>query len=58
MAAVYKRGSVWWVRFRINGEHIRRSAKTMKKAEAQAYLLRLMEEHAQAARGETVRSTC
>lgn len=53
MAGVYKRGSVWWVRFRMNGEHIRRSAKTMKKAEAQAYLSRLIEEHAQAVRGET-----
>ena len=53
MAAVYKRGSVWWVRFRMNGVHVRRSAKTAKKAEAQAYLLRLLEEHAQAARGDT-----
>ncbi|MBX9661044.1 MAG: tyrosine-type recombinase/integrase, partial [Nitrospiraceae bacterium] len=51
MAAVYKRGQVWWVRFRFNGIHVRRSAKTTKKAEAQAYLLRLMEEYGQAARG-------
>jgi integrase/recombinase XerD len=53
MATVYKRGQVWWVRFRLNGVHVRRSAKTTKKAEAQSYLLRLMEEHAEAARGGT-----
>jgi integrase/recombinase XerD len=53
MATVYKRGDIWWVRFRFGGAHVRRSAKTTKKAEAQAYLLRLMEEHAQAHRGET-----
>uniref|UniRef100_UPI00288A0714 tyrosine-type recombinase/integrase n=1 Tax=Methylobacterium sp. WCS2018Hpa-22 TaxID=3073633 RepID=UPI00288A0714 len=52
MATVYKRGQIWWVRFRLNGVHVRRSAKTPKKAEAQLYLHRLMEEHAQAARGE------
>ncbi|MCX8254505.1 Site-specific recombinase XerD [Beijerinckiaceae bacterium RH AL1] len=45
MAAVYKRGDTWWVRFRHGGEHIRRSAKTRKKAEAQDYLHRLIEEH-------------
>ena len=54
MAAVYKRGSVWWVRFRLNGVHVRRSAKTTKKVEAQAYLHRLVEEHSQAARGEVL----
>ncbi len=43
---------MWWVRFRMNGAHIRRSAKTAKKAEAQAYLHRLMEEHALAQRGD------
>src|SRR4051794_6908379 len=54
MAAVYKRGDTWWVRFRFGGQHIRRSAKTSKKAEAQAYLHRLLEEHAQKARGEAL----
>lgn len=44
MATVYKRGDTWWVRFRHDGHHIRRSAKTSKKAEAQAYLHRLIEE--------------
>ncbi len=52
MATVYKRGDVWWVRFRFGGQHIRKSAKTTRKAEAQAYLQRLMNEHAQAVRGE------
>jgi integrase/recombinase XerD len=50
MAAVYRRGDVWWVRFRFNGQHIRRSAKTAKKTEAQAYLQRLLDEHAKNAR--------
>ena len=45
MASVYKRGDTWWVRFRHDGQHIRRSAKTTKKAEAQIVLHRLMEEH-------------
>lgn len=51
MAGVYRRGDVWWVRFRMGGVHVRRSAKTNKKVEAQAFLAKLMEEHAQAARG-------
>ena len=45
MATVYKRGDTWWVRFRHAGQHIRRSAKTTKKVEAQAYLHRLIEEY-------------
>jgi integrase/recombinase XerD len=52
MAGVYRRGEIWWVRFRFNGQHIRRLVKTTKKAEAQAYLHRLLEEYAQKARGE------
>lgn len=55
MATVYRRGQVWWVRFRFNGQHIRRSAKTTKKSEAQAYLHRLLDEHAQQARGDRPR---
>lgn len=56
MAGVYRRGDVWWVRFRRDGVHVRRSAKTTRKAEAQVFLHRLMEEYAQATRGEpTVR---
>ena len=53
MATVYKRGDTWWVRFRLDGQHVRWSAKTTKKAEAQAYLLRLMDEH-HSTGGETV----
>ncbi|MEG4873573.1 MULTISPECIES: tyrosine-type recombinase/integrase, partial [unclassified Microcoleus] len=52
MASVYRRGRVWWVRFRADGDHVRRSAHTEKKSEAQAYLLRLMDRHAVEARGE------
>ena len=54
MAGVYRRGDVWWVRFRMGGQHVRRSAKTTKKAEAQIFLHRLMEEHAQVRRGEPI----
>jgi integrase len=40
------------VRFRFQGQHIRRSAKTSKKVEAQAYLHRLLEEYSKKARGD------
>lgn len=55
MATVYRRGDVWWVRFRSNGQHIRRSAHTSKKAEAQAYLQRLLDEAATKSRGDNPR---
>jgi integrase len=55
MASVYRRGDTWWVRFRIGGQHIRRSAKTSKKVDAQAYLHRLLEEYAKKARGDEER---
>ena len=45
MASVYKRGDTWWVRFRHDGKHVRRSARTTKKSEAQLVLHRLIEEH-------------
>ena len=45
MATVYKRGNAWWIRFRHDGQHIRRSAKTSKKAEAQAFLHQLVDEY-------------
>ena len=57
MPNLYRRGSVWWVRFQSDGRHIRRSAHTEKKSEAQAFLLRLMEEHAAEARDERPRYT-
>lgn len=52
MATIYKRGCVWWVRFQANGKHVRRSARTDKKVEARAFLLRLMDEQAAEARAE------
>jgi integrase/recombinase XerD len=55
MALVYKRGNTWWVRFRINGHHIRRSARTTRKAEAVAFLQRLLDEYAAKARGDQPR---
>lgn len=45
MASVYKRGSVWWVRFQWNGEEIRRSARTTAKGEARQYLADLQAEY-------------
>ena len=55
MATVYRRGRVYWVRFRANGHHVRRSAHTSKKAEAVAFLQRLLAEHAAKARGDRPR---
>lgn len=55
MATVYRRGRVYWVRFRANGHHVRRSAHTAKKAEAVAFLQRLLAEHAAKARGDRPR---
>lgn len=55
LAAVYRRGNVYWVRFQANGHHIRRSAHTSKKAEATAFLQRLMAEYAAKARGDRPR---
>lgn len=57
MATVYKRGSTWWVRFRMNGRHVRKSAKTTNKAEATKYLHRLMADHAGQYRGDLPRHT-
>ena len=57
MAEVYRRGQIWWVRFRAGGKHVRRSANTERKSVAQAFLLRLMEEHAAEARDERPRYT-
>lgn len=48
MATVYKRGSTWWVRYQIDGQHVRRSAKTTRKSEAEALLRRLLAAHSKA----------
>ena len=45
MANVYKCGDTWWVRFRYDGQQIRRPPKTTKKAEARVVLHRLMDEY-------------
>jgi integrase len=55
VATVYRRGRVYWIRFRANGNHVRRSAHTAKKAEAAAFLQQLLAEHAAKARGERPR---
>lgn len=47
MATVYRRGEVWWVRFQFEGQHVRRSARTTKRREAEAYLRKLMDEYAE-----------
>src|SRR5690348_2152405 len=55
MATVYRRGKTYWIRFRANGHHVRRSAHTSNKAEAAALLRRLLAEYAARARGDTPR---
>lgn len=45
------------MRFRFNGHHVRRSAKTSSKIEATAYLHKLMREYAEKARGDLPRRT-
>lgn len=52
MASVYRRGKTFWVRFRANGHHVRRSAHTTKKPDATAFLNRLLAEYAAKARGD------
>lgn len=51
MAAVYKRGSVYWIRFQWRGKEIRRSARTGLRAVAQQYLARVQEEFRRLDRG-------
>lgn len=41
--SVYKRGDIYWVKFRVNGQEIRRSAKTSKRREAEAFERKLRE---------------
>lgn len=44
MATIYKRGDVWWVRARINGRHIHRSSRSIRRADAEALLRQLRTE--------------
>ena len=46
---------MYWVRFRINGHHVRRSAHTSKKSEATSFLQRLVSEYSSKARGDRER---
>jgi integrase/recombinase XerD len=55
LATIYRRGRVYWVRFRANGHHVRRSAHTSNKTEAIAFLRRLLIEYATKARGDRPR---
>lgn len=55
--AVYKRGSIYWVRFTWNGEEIRVSARTTSRAEAKAYEKELREQYGRIARGGQPRRT-
>ena len=55
LATVYRRGRVYWVRFRANGHHVRRSAHTSNKTEAVAFLRRMLTEYATMARGDSPR---
>src|SRR5687768_7956452 len=40
--ALYKRGNTWWIRFRYQGQQIRRSTKTTNKHEAERFYRRVM----------------
>lgn len=55
--AVYKRGEIWWVRFRHAGVEVRQSARTRKRAVAEDYERRLKEEAGRLARGGRPRHT-
>jgi integrase/recombinase XerD len=48
--AVYKRGKLWWVRFRFQGREIKRSARTTSKKEALSWEKHLREQLDQEAR--------
>ena len=51
MANIYKRNSIYWIRFQWRGKEIRRSAHTSSRAIAQQYLARVMEDHRRLDRG-------
>jgi integrase/recombinase XerD len=55
LATVYRRGRVYWVRFRANGHHVRRSTHSSSKTEAVAFLRQLLAEYAAKARGDSPR---
>ena len=51
VANIYKRNSIYWIRFQWRGKEIRRSAHTSSRAIAQQYLARVMEDHRRLDRG-------
>lgn len=51
MAAVYRRGQTYWIRFQWQGKEVRKSARTSSKAVAQQFLARVLEEHRRLDRG-------
>lgn len=54
---IYLRGKVYWVRFEVDGQEIRQSARTTSRTAALAYLKELREEAGRIARGGRVRHT-
>lgn len=57
MATVYRRGTVWWVRFQWRGTEIRKSARTTSKTVARDYLRKLQNDAARLDRGGKPRRT-
>jgi integrase/recombinase XerD len=57
VATVYKRNSIYWVRFQWRGQEVRRSAHTTSKATAQQFLAGLLDEHHRLDRGGRPRRT-
>ena len=55
--SVYRRGDTWWVRFRTQGRHIRQSAHTSSRREAEAFERKLRAHYEKIARGDTPRRT-
>ncbi len=55
--SVYRRGSIWWVRFQWRGKDIRRPAKTRNRATAQCFERWLKEEFGRIDRGGKPRRT-
>lgn len=55
--SIYRRNEIWWVRFRHQGQHIRRSARTRSRRVAEEYERQLREEYSRLARGGKERRT-
>ena len=44
--SVYKRGRIWWVRFQVAGETVRRTSRSRRRRSAEAFEAELREEYA------------